>query len=141
VAEVAASFPRPKPKMSVVRVMPDVLRIYQRANFVAQVLTDLGITRPRQQMYDRFAVDTTFDHAGDAYGEIIFVAADEAGLKAYEDELEPSAAWQAMLPVQEERVRLVDFTNWIEGTSFSAAFAVLDELEKFYEDPALHPPT
>jgi iron complex transport system substrate-binding protein len=141
VAEVAASFPRPKPKMSVVRVMPGILRIYQRANFVAQVLTDLGITRPRQQMYDRFAVDTTFDHAGDAYGEIIFVAADDAGLRAYVDELESSAPWQAMLPVKEDRVRLVDFTNWIEGSSFSAAFAVLDELEDFYEDPALHPPT
>jgi iron complex transport system substrate-binding protein len=139
VGEVAEALPLPVPKMSVVRVMPGTLRVYQRANFMAQVLTDLGVTRPRQQMYDRFAVDTTFDRAGDAYGEVIFVAADEAGLKVYRDELEPSDAWKAVLAVQEEKVRLVDFEAWVEGTSFSAAFAILDELEELYEDPALHP--
>jgi iron complex transport system substrate-binding protein len=135
VAEVAAALPQPRPRISVVHVMPGTLRIYQRCNFVAQVLTDLGISRPRTQNFDQFAVDTTLDNTPHADGDVIFVATvDEQGAAVFHDQLAPSAPWMALTAVQGGRVREVDHRVWLEGQSYNAAFELLKQVLQFFAD-------
>jgi iron complex transport system substrate-binding protein len=133
-AEVAAALPQPRPRISIVHVMPGTLRIYQRCNFVSQVLTDLGINRPRTQNFDQFAVDTTLDNPSHADGDAIFVAADEQGAAVFNDEMVPSEPWKALSAVQGGRVREVDHRVWLDGQSYGAAFELLKQLLEFYSD-------
>jgi ABC-type Fe3+-hydroxamate transport system substrate-binding protein len=114
--------------------MPGILRIFQRCNFVAQVLTDLGINRPRPQNYDHFALDTTLDNTAGANGDVIFVATDEQGAPVFHDQVEPSDPWKALTAVQGGRVREVDDRVWLEGQSYSAAFELLKQLLEFFDD-------
>lgn len=137
VAEVAESLPLPAPKMSVVEVLPDKLRIYQRTNFSAQVLTDLGVNRPRDQNRDEVAVDTTFDQVDDAGGDAIFVSVTDENRAVFEQQLQHSEPWKKLEAVQLARVRFVDHDVWTEGTSYSAALALIGELQELYEDERL----
>ena len=73
-----AALPTPRPTVSVVRVLANNLRYYQRANYSGTLLTDLGFPRPASQNVDDFALLNqsleTLGPMGDA--DVIVVCAD-----------------------------------------------------------------
>jgi len=138
VSEAAAALPQPRPRISLVRIMPGTLRIYERTNFPAQVMTDLGINRPRHQNYDQSWTDTTLDNTGAADGDVIFVAAtDDESTAIFRDEVAPSDEWHVLRAVKGDRVREVDHRIWIDGQSYGAAFELLDQLVEVFDDKEL----
>ena len=135
IAEVAAALPQPRPRISLVRILPQTLRIYQRTNFAAQVMTDLGINRPRPQNYDQAWVDTGLTNTGPADGDVIFVAtSDDQSAAIFHDEVVPSEEWNILKAVKDDRVREVEHRIWIDGQSYGAAFELLDQLIDLFDD-------
>lgn len=128
------ALPSPRPTVSVIRVLADNVRYYQRSNFIGLLLTDLGFPRPEAQNVDDFAllnqsIETLRD-SGDA--DVIFVSMVGGAENAYGQELLESPLFQSLGGVQSERYMVVDDSIWIAGLGYAASHAVLDDIEAMF---------
>lgn len=129
VAELNARLPLPRPTVSVVRILSTgVVRLYQRANFMGVLLTDLGFPRPDAQNVDDFAADVGLESLPDAAGDVIVLAVFDATKNPHTDKVLSSPLWKALPAVQAGAVHTVDDQTWIGGIGYRAAFAVMDQL-------------
>jgi iron complex transport system substrate-binding protein len=128
-AELDARLPADRPEVSVVRVMADGnVRLYQRANFLGILLTDLGFPRPAPQNVDDFATEVSLEQLGQADGELILLAVFDAAKNTHAETITGSPLWQSLDGVQAGGVEVVDDQTWIGGIGYHAAFHIMDEL-------------
>lgn len=128
VTELERSLPNPRPVVSVTRVMADTVRLYQRANFLGVLLTDLGFPRPESQNVDDFAAEVSLERLNEADGDMIILAVFDATKNAYTHQVTASSLWQQLNAVKAGRVHQVDDQTWLGGIGYHAAFAVMDQL-------------
>lgn len=132
VAELNEQLPAERPEVSVVRVMADGnIRLYQRANFLGILLTDLGFPRPETQNVDDFAAEVSMEQLEQADGELIIYAVFDATKNTHAATVEASPIWKSLSGVEAGEVHTVDDQTWIGGIGYHAAFAVMDQLEAF----------
>lgn len=132
VAELNEVLPNPRPEVSVVRVMADgQVRLYQRANFLGVLLTDLGFARPAPQNVDDFAAEVSLEQLDQADGDLIIYAVFDATKNTNGAAVTSSALWQQLKAVKADNVKTVDDQTWIGGIGYHAAFDVMDQLEGF----------
>lgn len=132
VAELNEVLPNPRPEVSVVRVMADgQVRLYQRANFMGVLLTDLGFPRPAPQNVDDFAAEVSLEQLDQADGDLIIYAVFDATKNTNGAAVTSSALWQQLKAVKADNVKTVDDQTWIGGIGYHAAFDVMDQLEGF----------
>jgi iron complex transport system substrate-binding protein len=129
VAELSQRLPSPRPSISVVRVMPTNIRLYQRANFLGLLLTDLGFPRPGPQNVDDFAAEVGLEQLDQADADVIVVAVFDVLKNTNADAVLSSPIWKQLPAVQAGRVHKVDDQTWIGGIGYHAAFAVMDQIE------------
>lgn len=132
VAELNEVLPNPRPEVSVVRVMADgQVRLYQRANFLGVLLTDLGFPRPAPQNVDDFATEVSLEELDQADGDLIIYAVFDATKNTNGEAVTGSPLWQQLEGVKADNVKTVDDQTWIGGIGYHAAFDVMDQLESF----------
>lgn len=131
---LGASLAEPKPKISLVRFMPEQIRLYQNASFIGTILKAVGLPRPESQDVDEFALVVSAEQVNLMEGDFIFVAhygpAEETARSAVVD----GALWQSLGAVQEGRVYDVPDDTWMLGIGIQAANIVLDDLEQYLAD-------
>jgi iron complex transport system substrate-binding protein len=133
IRDLNAALPTPRPTISIVRVMEDGMRYYQRANFMGTLLTDLGVPRPESQNVDDFGVDLGQESIVDyADADLLVLALYGGQTNAFAADVLASDIWQAVPAVGEGRVLEVDDQTWIGGIGYRAAFSVLDQLAAHY---------
>jgi len=131
-AELNRALPLPRPSLSVVRVMPANVRLYQRANFLGVLLTDLGFPRPESQNVDDFAAEVGLEQLEQANADVIVVAVFDALKNTNADAVLSSPVWKQLPGVQSGKVHRVDDQTWVGGIGYHAAFAVMDQIEKLF---------
>ena len=115
---------------SVVRFVPDEIRLYANESFIGTVLEDVGLARPPAQDVDQFDVVVSPEQIDRAAGDVVFVGtygdpADTDGPAVLGGPL-----WQRLPAVKAGDVHQVDDDVWFLGTGVGAAQRVLDDLER-----------
>lgn len=130
-----AALPNPRPTVSVVRVLNNNIRYYQRANYSGTILTDLGFRRPPSQNVDDFALLNqnmeTLGQSADA--DLIVVAPTEGPNGAYFKEVLASPLWQSLSAVKKGAVLVVLDDVWMAGIGYRSAGLILDDIAKYFK--------
>ena len=128
-----ATLPVPRPAVSVTRIMADGnIRLYQRANFLGLLLSDLGFPRPAPQNVDDFAAQVSLEQLDQADGDAIILAVFDATKNAHDDGLLGSPVWNQLSAVKAGAVHAVDDQTWLGGIGYHAAFAVMEQIEELF---------
>jgi iron complex transport system substrate-binding protein len=114
-------------EVSVIRSLPDEVRIYMNASFIGTVLEDVGLPRPPAQDKNVFAEEATIERIPDLDGDTMFLTMftdDNAQL----EQLMANPLWQELEAVKAGRVYIVPDGRWMLGIGMIAANEVLDDL-------------
>jgi ABC-type Fe3+-hydroxamate transport system substrate-binding protein len=130
-----AALPSPRPTISVVRVLNNHLRYYQRANYSGTVLNDLGFPRPPSQNVDDFGLLNqsleTLGPLGDA--DLIVVCPTEGEQGAFLREMRSSSIWQSLGAVKRGAVLPALDDVWMAGIGYRSAGVILDDLARYFK--------
>ncbi|ADD43188.1 ABC transporter substrate-binding protein [Stackebrandtia nassauensis] len=123
-----------KTTVSIIRFMPDHIRMYGPDSFSGIVVGDTGLARPElQQLKDakdkRFA-ELSSEKLDEADADVLFYCAyGEAAAKA-QAESTGGSLWKKMSVVKDGNDHEVDDEIWMTGIGVTAANLILDDLEK-----------
>jgi iron complex transport system substrate-binding protein len=131
VRDLNGKLPDPRPTVSIVRVLDDNLRYYQRANYSGTILTDLGLPRPESQNVDDFALlEQSLETLGQSAGaDFIFVSPRLGEQDDFAREMLDSPLWSSLDAVKEGNVKVVLDDVWMAGIGYRAAQSILDDIE------------
>ncbi|GHO72563.1 iron siderophore-binding protein [Ktedonobacter sp. SOSP1-85] len=119
-----------KTHVSVLRIMPDRVRIYMQDTFIGRILQDAGLPRPvGQDQQKKFSQDNTYDNIAQMDGDVIFMTLYDRSndqLKALTNQPD----WQQLNAVKDKKVYQVDDDTWMEGLGIGAATHVVADLTK-----------
>ncbi|WP_304455494.1 ABC transporter substrate-binding protein [Nocardiopsis sp. YSL2] len=143
VAETAEAAGSGDIEASMVRFMPDQVRIYL-TGFPGSVMRDAGLERPEAQRVEDWEdseqlIEISEERIPDMDGDVIFVMVSE---KWYSDsgsqETEENMAtwtstelWQRLSAVENDAVHEVNESHWNLGGGIGAANAMLDDIEEY----------
>jgi len=121
-------------KVSVVRFMPDHIRVYGPESFSGIVLRDAGVPRTTFQMLegkqDKRFEKVSPERLADVDGDFIFVAAYGEKAAAEQAKVTGGALWATLAGVKAGRTKVVADETWMTGIGVTAAQRILDDLEK-----------
>lgn len=119
-------------EVSVVRVFPQGLRLYQNDTFIGGILKDIGLSRPASQTQNTLWVQISREKLTAADGDVIFVwnLGEEAQSKLAQLKKDP--LWSKLNAVQAGKVYEVP-PYWI-GSGPIAANKILDDLTTYLLD-------
>ncbi len=122
-------------KISVVRFMPDHIRVYGPDSFSGIVLTDAGLSRTPFQMLegkqDKRFEKVSPERVADVDGDFVFVAAYGEKAAAEQAKITAGPLWTALSAVKTGKVQVVTDETWMTGIGVTAANKILDDLEKY----------
>lgn len=119
-------------EVSLVRFMPDHIRVYGPDSFSGIVLGDVGLDRPDFQKLEgaedkRFA-EISQEKIDDADGDVLFYCAYGADAGAALEEVTGGSLWKDMSVVKDGKAYTVDDEVWMTGIGVTAANLILDDL-------------
>ena len=127
-------------EVSVVRFLPDMIRIYYKDSFPGQILEEVSLSRPASQDKNEFADAISIEQITLVEGDILFYFTLENGDR---NELDQAAAveqqwlnhplWQKLEVVQKGNAHLVSDITWTTAGGIQAANLLLDDLYKYFE--------
>lgn len=124
------------PTISIVRFLDGPTRLMQKATFIGIILKDAGLTRPKSQDVEDFALEVGEEQIRQADGSHIFVTSFSGG-KAAKERFERNPLWKQLQGVKAGNVHDVPDEIWMTSVSVQGAQLVLDDLAKtFNVDPA-----
>lgn len=120
-------------KVSMVRFMPDDVRVYHKDSFSGIILEEIGLARPESQDVADFAAKgVTKERINEMDGDVIFYFTYEnengEGQKA-EDQWVKDALWTNLEAVKANKAYEVSDTIWNTAGGVKAANLMLDDLE------------
>jgi len=118
-------------EVSMVRQMPDNIRLYGKGSFIGTILEDAGFSRPEIQQVNKTVVEISREQISQADGDLIFYSGFGPTSQAALDELVAGPLWQNLSAVQNGKSYEVADDWWYLGIGPIAANLVLDDLEKF----------
>ncbi len=118
-------------EVSMVRQMPDNIRLYGQGSFIGTILEDAGFGRPEIQQVDKTLVEISREQISQADGDLIFYSAFGPVSQAALDELVAGPLWQNLSAVQNGKSYEVEDDVWYLGIGPIAADLVLEDMEKF----------
>ncbi|MGW0958828.1 ABC transporter substrate-binding protein [Streptomyces gelaticus] len=117
-----------KPTISMVRYMPDRIRLYAKASFIGTILDDAGLPRPKNQQINELAAEISPEKIDEADADWIFTGV-YGDVKATErDTTQANPLWKNLKAVKEGRAKDVSDETWYLGLGVTAADLVLDDL-------------
>lgn len=117
-----------KPTVSMVRYMPDRIRLYAKASFIGTILQDVGLPRPENQQIDDLAAEISPEKIDEADADWIFTGVYGDVKATKRDTTQANPLWKNLKAVKEGRAKDVPDETWYLGLGVTAANLVLDDL-------------
>ncbi|GGZ42909.1 MULTISPECIES: ABC transporter substrate-binding protein [Streptomyces] len=117
-----------KPTVSMVRYMPDRLRLYAKASFIGTILEDVGLPRPENQQIDDLAAEISPEKIDEADADWIFTGVYGDPKATQRDTARSNPLWKNLKAVREGRAKDVSDETWYLGLGVTSADLVLDDL-------------
>ncbi|MGP6173535.1 ABC transporter substrate-binding protein [Corynebacterium sp. A21] len=118
----------PGTTVSMVRFLPDRLRLYAHSSLIGVILQDAGIERPASQDIDDLAAEISPENIAEAEADHIFWSSYGAPDATGETEIINSTAWQNLTAVKEGRAQRVNDDVWFLGLGPTGAMIIVEEL-------------
>ncbi|SDI68009.1 iron complex transport system substrate-binding protein [Alteribacillus bidgolensis] len=122
-------------KVSVVRFMPDHVRIYHQDSFSGVILDDIGFDRPENQKSDSFIEKATKESIPDMDGDALFYFSYETGDGAateLQEEWTKDSLFQNLEVVKEGNAHQVSDAIWNTAGGYLAANLMVEDLEQYF---------
>ncbi|MFV5990966.1 ABC transporter substrate-binding protein [Streptomyces sp. NPDC056231] len=117
-----------KPTISMVRYLPDRIRLYAKASFIGTILEDAGLPRPKNQQIDDLATEISPEKIDEADADWIFTGVYGDPKATKRDTAQSNPLWKNLKAVKEGRAKDVPDETWYLGLGVTAANLVLDDL-------------
>lgn len=117
--------------VSMVRFMPERLRLYAKSTFIGVILDDAGISRPENQNIEDHAVEISPERIAEADADVIFWASYGDPDASGEAAVIEGDAWKNLSAVKEGRAYRVDDDSWYLGLGPLGAEIVVKELREY----------
>ncbi|MFH9392124.1 ABC transporter substrate-binding protein [Streptomyces sp. NPDC017556] len=117
-----------KPTVSMVRYMPDRLRLYAKASFIGTILEDVGLPRPKNQQINDLAAEISPERIDEADADWIFTGVYGDPKATQRDTALSNPLWKNLKAVKEGRAKDVSDETWYLGLGVTSAGLVLDDL-------------
>ncbi|WP_144122663.1 ABC transporter substrate-binding protein [Catellatospora sichuanensis] len=134
--EVGAAIPDAAArKVSLVRFMPDHIRVYGPESFAGIVLGDAGLGRPERQLLadkdDKRFDKVSAERVTEVDGDFVFVAAYGEKAAAEQQKITAGPLWATLGAVKAGKTQVVADETWMTGIGVTAANKILDDLAKY----------
>ncbi|GAA5118293.1 iron-siderophore ABC transporter substrate-binding protein [Pseudonocardia adelaidensis] len=127
---IRARFTQP-PTISLLRFMPERIRLYGNLSMIGVVLRDVGLPRPPNQDIDELATEISPERISEADGDWIFYSSYGPKEGTAEGSVVGGELWGRLGAVQRGTARPVDDEVWFLGLGPIGASRVLDDLQAF----------
>ncbi|MFD7440770.1 ABC transporter substrate-binding protein [Streptomyces sp. NPDC059909] len=117
-----------KPTVSMVRYMPDKIRLYAKASFIGTILDDAGIPRPANQQINDLATEVSAERIDEADADWIFTGVYGDPARTKRDTAQSNPLWKNLAAVKAGQAKDVPDETWYLGLGVTAADKVLDDL-------------
>ncbi|MFJ8078494.1 ABC transporter substrate-binding protein [Streptomyces sp. NPDC096176] len=117
-----------KPTVTMLRYMPDRIRLYAQASFIGTILRDAGVPRPKNQQIEDLAVEISPEKMDQADADWIFTGVYGDPSKTKRDTAESNPLWKNLKAVKAGQAEDVPDETWYLGLGVTAADEVLDDL-------------
>ncbi|MBH0229756.1 ABC transporter substrate-binding protein [Halobacillus yeomjeoni] len=124
-------------KVSVIRFMPDHVRIYHKDSFSGVILEEIGFQRPESQDVNDFMEKATKERIPAMDGDVLFYFTYEPGDGAatnLEEEWLNDPLFQNLEVAKEGDVHKVSDAIWNTAGGYIAANKMVDDLEEYFLD-------
>ncbi|WP_181347291.1 ABC transporter substrate-binding protein [Thalassobacillus sp. CUG 92003] len=122
-------------KLSVIRFMPDHVRIYHKDSFSGVILDEIGFKRPESQQANDFMEKATKERIPAMEGDKLFYFTYETGdgaASSLEEEWLNDPLFQNLDVVQNDEVYEVSDAIWNTAGGYMAANEMVDDLEEIF---------
>ncbi|QEV17846.1 iron-siderophore ABC transporter substrate-binding protein [Streptomyces alboniger] len=127
--EIAAGDGGKKPTITMLRYMPDRIRLYARASFIGTILDDAGLPRPKNQQVNDLATEISPEKIDQADADWIFTGVYGDAEKTGRSEAEKNPLWKKLGAVKKGHAKDVPDETWYLGLGVTAANKVLTDLK------------
>ncbi|MFE0243948.1 ABC transporter substrate-binding protein [[Kitasatospora] papulosa] len=117
-----------KPTISMVRYLPDKIRLYAKASFIGTILQDVGLPRPKNQQIDDLAAEISPENIDQADADWIFTGVYGDAKATKRDTARANPLWKNLAAVKAGRAKDVSDETWYLGLGVTSANLVLDDL-------------
>lgn len=119
------------PTISLVRFMPEKLRLYANQSLIGVILGDAGLKRPEKQDVDELAVEISPENLDQAGGDYIFYTSYGDPKATGEDKALKSSQWKGLDAVKDGKTIRVEDDVWFLGLGPTGAGLILDDLDEY----------
>lgn len=116
------------PTISLVRFMPDRLRLYANQSLIGVILADAGFKRPEIQDVDELAVEISPEKLDEAVGDVIFYTSYGDPEATGESKALEGSQWKGLDAVKDGKAIRVEDDVWFLGLGPTGAGLILDDL-------------
>ncbi len=127
---IRARFTEP-PTISLLRFMPERIRLYGNLSMIGVVLRDVGLRRPANQDIQELAVEISPERISEAEADWVFYSSYGPKDGTAEGSVVGGELWSRLGAVQRGTARPVDDEVWFLGLGPIGASRVLDDLQQF----------
>ena len=120
-----------KPTISMVRYLPDKIRLYAKASFIGTILDDIGLPRPANQQIDELAAEISPENIDDADADWIFTGVYGEAKATDRDTARSNPLWKNLKAVKSGQAKDVSDETWYLGLGVTSARLVLDDLRGY----------
>ncbi|MFF2728001.1 ABC transporter substrate-binding protein [Streptomyces sp. NPDC058008] len=117
-----------KPTVSMVRYLPDKIRLYAKASFIGTILQDVGLPRPENQQIDDLAAEISPENIDQADADWIFTGVYGDAKATKRDTARANPLWKNLAAVKAGQAKDVSDETWYLGLGVTSANLVLDDL-------------
>ncbi|MCF3125545.1 iron-siderophore ABC transporter substrate-binding protein [Streptomyces arenae] len=129
-ADIAAAHDGKKPTITMLRYMPDRIRLYAKASFIGTILEDAGLPRPKNQQVNDLATEISPEKIDQADADWIFTGVYGDAEKTGRSAAEKNPLWKKLDAVKKGQAKDVPDETWYLGLGVTAANSVLDDLRE-----------
>lgn len=116
------------PTISLVRFMPDRIRLYGNLSFIGVILSDVDLARPPIQDIDELAAEVSAETVDEADADWIFYSSYGPLDETAEESVVGGPLWSSLSAVQNGQALAVSDETWFLALGPTGAMIVLDEL-------------
>jgi ABC-type Fe3+-hydroxamate transport system substrate-binding protein len=127
---IRARFTQP-PTISLLRFMPERIRLYGNLSMIGVVLKDVGLRRPANQDIQELATEISPERISEADADWVFYSSYGPKDGTAEGSVVGGELWNRLGAVQRGTARPVDDEVWFLGLGPIGASRVLDDLQAF----------
>lgn len=124
---------QPGTTVSMVRFMPEKLRLYANKSLIGVILQDAGLARPEGQDVDELAAEISPEEIAQASADYIFYASYGDPAATGEEQVTQGTAWKNLPAVKDGKAFRVSDDLWYLGLGPIGAEMIVQELQDYLD--------